>query len=247
MSLPIQRILTKLDDYLSKNDYEGAEKHLLYWVQEAKDGEMDVLCLHNELIGLYRKTGKKQQALEQVDIALNMVEQYGKEQMIDGATTYVNAATAYKAFGMAELSIPLFEKARIIYEKNLPSTDSRIAGLYNNTALALVDLKEFDQAKKLYEKAIDILNDAPRGALEQAISYLNLATMHEVQYGLSQGEEYINECLEKASQLLDKHKDDTDGYYAFVCEKCATVFGYYGWVIYEKQLIKRYTAIYERD
>ena len=114
MSLPIQRILTKLDDYLSKNDYEGAEKHLLYWVQEAKDGEPDVRSLHNELIGLYRKTGKKQQALEQVDIALNMVEQYGKEQMIDGATTYVNSATAYKAFGMAQLSIPLFEKARII-------------------------------------------------------------------------------------------------------------------------------------
>ncbi|MGN0771016.1 MAG: tetratricopeptide repeat protein [Christensenellales bacterium] len=246
MSLPIQRIMTKLDDYLSKNDYQSAEKHLLYWLSEAGE-QPDVLFLHNELIGLYRKTGKKQQTLEHVDKALELVEKYDKSEMIDGATTYLNCATAYKAFGMAQLSVPLFEKARVIYESQLSPDDPRIAGLYNNTALALVDLQQFDRAEQLYHKAIDILSDAPRGALDQAISYLNIATMYETQYGLEKGEEKINECLEIASQLLDKHKEDNDGYYAFVCEKCATVFGYYGWVIYEKQLEKRYTAIYERD
>ena len=36
-----------------------------------------------------------------------------------------------------------------------------------------------------------------------------------------------------------------DGYYAFVCEKCASVFGYYGHFAYEKELYERSRRIYE--
>ena len=36
-----------------------------------------------------------------------------------------------------------------------------------------------------------------------------------------------------------------DGYYAFVCEKCASVFGYYGFFMYEKELHERSRRIYE--
>ena len=34
-SLPTERILSKLDSYFAKNDYEGAERHLKYWLNEA--------------------------------------------------------------------------------------------------------------------------------------------------------------------------------------------------------------------
>ena len=37
-----------------------------------------------------------------------------------------------------------------------------------------------------------------------------------------------------------------DGYYAFVCEKCAPVFGYYGYFLTERELNRRAREIHER-
>jgi len=34
-SVPTARVLDKLDGLLGKNDYEGARKLLLYWLEEA--------------------------------------------------------------------------------------------------------------------------------------------------------------------------------------------------------------------
>jgi hypothetical protein len=36
-----------------------------------------------------------------------------------------------------------------------------------------------------------------------------------------------------------------DGYYAFVCEKCASVFAYYGDFLYAEELEERAKRIYE--
>ena len=58
-SVPQQRIIQKMDEYMAKRDYAGAERHLLYWMEEAKLGQdlRGQLMLHNELIG--QTTGKK--------------------------------------------------------------------------------------------------------------------------------------------------------------------------------------------
>ena len=37
-AIPQQRIIEKMDDYMSRRDYAGAERHLLYWLEEAKLG-----------------------------------------------------------------------------------------------------------------------------------------------------------------------------------------------------------------
>ena len=36
--IPLQRVIDKLDSYLSQRDYESAEKHLTYWLNEAEKG-----------------------------------------------------------------------------------------------------------------------------------------------------------------------------------------------------------------
>lgn len=35
-AVPQQRILQKMDEYMSRRDYAGACRHLLYWLEEAK-------------------------------------------------------------------------------------------------------------------------------------------------------------------------------------------------------------------
>ena len=81
---------------------------------------------------------------------------------------------------------------------------------------------------------------------EVAITYLNLATAAEREYGLVEGDEIIRSYLDIAENLLE-HCKIRDGYYAFVCEKCASVFGYYGRFLYEKSLYDRAQKIYAEN
>lgn len=244
--ISVERILAKLDEHLGRNDYAAAERHLIYWLSEAQaggDGRTELL-MRNELMGLYRKLSRREEALSSVDAALSAVKRMGVEHQVGAATTYLNSATVYKAFGMAERAMPLFERAREIYESELASDDERLGGLYNNTALALIDLGRFSEAYELYEKAISVMRSVEGGALEVAITYLNIATAKEAELGLLEADGEINEYLDRASALLDEN-ESTDGYYAFVCEKCASVFGYYGRFLYDAELRERARRIYE--
>ena len=143
-----------------------------------------------------------------------------------------------------KVPLPLFEKAKEIYESELEPSDSRLGGLYNNMALALVDLERYKEASELYDKAVSVMSSIEYGMLEVAITYLNMASAKEAEIGLLDAEETISHYLKKAEQILENF-DKRDGYYAFVCEKCASVFGYYGYFNYEKQLIERAKRIYE--
>lgn len=246
--ISIDRILSKLDEYLGKNDYSSAERHLLYWKNEAEkynDHRVELLA-RNELMGLYRKLGRRDDALECVRITLERIDALSISNQVGAATSFLNCATVYKAFGMAETAIPLFERARDIYERELDKNDSRLGGLYNNMALALVDLGRFDEANRLYKSAINIMKQNEGGELEVAITYLNMATALEAEKGLLDADEEINGYLSLAEGILEGY-NNRDGYYAFVCEKCASVFGYYGWFLYEKELTERARRIYERD
>ena len=55
-----------------------------------------------------------------------------------------------------------------------------------------------------------------------------------------------NPELIKAKELLEQCKERVDGNYAYTCEKCATVFGYYGDLEYQKILESRSRSINER-
>ncbi len=240
------RVLEKLDEHLHKNDYTAAERHLRYWLTEAQTAHdvKTALLIQNELMGLLRKCARKDEAVATAEAALKTVEEHGLSEQVGAATTYLNSATVFKAFDMAERGIALFEKAREVYERELDPDDGRLGGLYNNMALALVDLGRFEEARALYKKAIDVMMRTENGAPEAAITYLNLASAAEAEHGLLDAAEQIEDLLDTAERLLEGHTV-RDGNYAFVCEKCATVFGYYGRFVYANELKARATRIYE--
>ncbi len=241
-----ERIISKLDEHLHRNDYASAERHLLYWRDEARlagDGRA-LLLIHNELMGLYRKTGRRDEAFSSVQNALDTVEKLGVSDSVGAATAYLNAATVYKAFGRSDESLSLFEKAKNIYERELDELDDRRAGLYNNMALTLVDLGMFDRATELYKKAIYIMENSEDGAPGAAITYLNLANAEEARLGLMEAEDIITNCVTTAKNLLEGY-EKRDGNYAFVCEKCASVFDYFGYFVYAAELKERARRIYE--
>ncbi len=247
-SVPQERIIRRLDEYMSRRDYAGAERHLLYWLEEARLGNdrRGELLLCNELIGHYRKTGDREKAFAFVDRALPLVEELGFEGTVSGGTTCVNAATAFSAFGENERALALFERARAIYE-SLPDTRaSLLGGLYNNMGLVCKALGRFAEASALYEKAMETMARVPNGALEQAITCLNMADAAEAEQGPEAAEARILSLLDRAESLLRDPSVPHDGYYAFVCEKCAPGFDYYGRFVFAEELREEAKKIYER-
>ena len=243
---PRDRILDKLDAYLAKQDFVAAERHLSFWLSEAiatSDSATEML-VRSELVGLYRKLDRREEGLAAVRATLDRVAALGLTDTVGGATAYLNSATAYKAFGDPDSSFPLFTHARAIYERDLPADDARLGGLYNNMALTLVDLARFREADELYRRAVSVMERVPRGGLEVAITYLNMASAAEAEEGLLAADEKILSLLDRARALLDADKSP-DGYYAFVCEKCASVYSYYGQFAYAAELQGRARRIYE--
>ena len=262
--IPQQRVVEKLDDYMSRRDYAGAERHLEYWLAEArathdKRGE---LMVRNELVGHFRKTGNREQAFLHADEALRLVEELGFGETISAGTTYTNVGTAFNAFGEDERSLALFQKAARLYEESEHTKPQLLGGLYNNMALTCVSLGRFDEADALFERALKVMENVEHGELERAITYLNMAdaTVARAKSG-SGGDEVaaladaaceaacetaVEGYLDKALALLDTPSVPRDGYYAFVCEKCTPVFAYYGYFLAEQDLKCRAKAIYER-
>ncbi len=243
--IPVSRVIEKLDEYLNKNDVSGARAHLEYWQKEAlalRD-ERGELAVTDELIGLYRKLGEKALALASSDRAVSLVNSLKLNDTVTEATVLLNVATANKAFGNPEKAVALYERTLAVYREKLSENDVMFAGLYNNAALALTDLKRYDEAEEYYKKAIAITEKAENAAPDEAISYINLAHLKDAQ-NKPKGE--IVECLFQAYDLLSDEKIPQNGYLAFVLSKCYPSYEYFGYARVAKELKEKSEKLYAR-
>ncbi len=246
--IPLARVMARLDEHLSRDDYSGAERHIAYWLDEAQRGgdKRGAYTLYNEQMGLYRKTGRKEPAFAAMDKALALMDELNFAQSAAGGTALVNAATVCTAFGETNRALDLFARAQSVYERELAPVDSRLGGLYNNMALAHAALAQYDEAFAFYAKALAVMEQVENGEPEQAITHLNLANAVEDAIGMEDGIERIEEHVNRAMELLDTPSLPRDGNYAFVCEKCAPTFDYYGQFMYAAALRQRAQEIYDR-
>ncbi len=111
-------------------------------------------------------------------------------------------------------------------------------------ALTCVSIGRYADARELYDLAIEQMGKVAGGELEQAITYLNMADALVAERGMEQSEDAVEELLDTAYALFDATSAPHDGYYAFVCEKCAPVFSYYGYFLAADDLTGRAQAIY---
>ena len=253
-SIPQQRVAEKLDDYMAHRDYAGAERHLQYWLTEAQAirDERGELMVRNELVGHFRKTGNADKAFEHAEAALGLLDSLGFADSISAGTTYTNIATAYNAFGRNAESLELFEKALAAYKASPQTAPQLLGGLCNNMALTCVALGRFDKAFDLYREALETMGHVENGELEQAITYLNMADAVQARAIIespddeSAAEHEIEQLLDTALELLDTPTLPRDGYYAFVCEKCAPAFGHHGYFLADEDLRTRANDIYAK-
>ena len=247
--IPQGRISQRLDELMGQGEYAQAENLLKFWIAEAQANcdQQGEFMVYNEMMGYYRKVGRKEEGYEAINKALELLPTLKYENTVSGATCYTNAATVYTAFNEPEKALKLFRKAEEIYLANLKNNEYKFASLCNNMALALVQLKEFDEANKYYRKSLDVLEDCPQSELEKAMAWLNIADAVIAQKGVSEdSENEIVEYLYNAQLCLDDESVERDSYYAFVADKCYPIYEYFQWYSYAEELKERIREINER-
>ncbi|MDE6302131.1 MAG: tetratricopeptide repeat protein [Clostridia bacterium] len=251
-TIPILRVIDKVDALLAKDNVEEAGRVLEYWESEAralgdKNGLLEIL---SEEIGYYRSTGDSKKGLRAVDDALSLLDCVDTCNSVANATIYLNCATTMKAFGKVEESLGYYDKAKEVYERLLPSDDFRLAGFYNNYAAAMSELKRYKEARDNYNKAIELLK-SKGGYGELAVSYVNLAqtVYDEAEASGAQADDTgveteIDSLLDLAYKCLDDENLPRDGHYASICRKCATAYGFFGYFLQKQDLEERARKIY---
>lgn len=245
--VPIGRVIEKLDATLAGNDLAGAERLIEYWIAEAVTlGDLSgELSLVNEMLGLSRRLGNAEKAKTAIDRALALIDLTGMGSSVSGATVLLNAATTEKAFGAPERAVPLYEKTAEIYKaEKLDEHDAKYAALYNNYATTLADLARFDEAETLYKKALALTREA-KNFPDCAVTYVNMAHLYEAWENIESPK--IAECLAHAEHLLLEQCAERNSYFAFVAEKCAPAFDYFGHFFVAGQLREISREIYERS
>lgn len=244
-TVPMDRVIAKLDNLLETNQTAKAEELLDYWLKEGEilKDKKGVLAILSEQMGHYRKTGNAEKGLEAVRKGLELVEELNMKTTLSGATVMLNAATTMKAFGNAEQGLPIYGEVYAVYQKELCEFDSKKSGLYNNMALALVDVKKYSEAETFYKMALEVLFNNKGYENEIAITYVNLAHLYEE----TKETEKINEQLTLAIKYLNSPNIIRNGYHAYVCSKIAPSFKHFGYDIIESMLNKRVEEIYARN
>lgn len=240
--IPVDHVISKLDSYLAQNDYPNAKRILVYWENDGRQcGDYrGLLSILSEEMGLSRKMNEKEFGLKACEEAIAIIEKHDLQDLVSIATILLNAATTYKAFGRVIDSIPIYEAVKENYKKNLKKDDSLWAGFYNNYALALVDIEDYDLATFYYKEAIDNSKNH-NDYLHIAVTYVNMA---DLVYKKDKDENEIARLLLEAYKLFQNEKNQ-DGYYAYVISNASHAYRFYGYEEIAENLERRANFIYE--
>lgn len=120
-AIPVERIIEKEDEFLSRNDLASAEKLLRYWLDGAKalNDKRGELVVTSELTGVFRKTGNKEESEKYCAEILRLIDETDMAETTSGATFLLNVATNKKAFGDAKGALKFTTKYTRFFQKIL--------------------------------------------------------------------------------------------------------------------------------
>lgn len=239
-------VVRELDRLLDQDRGQEAADWLCRCLSESRQREdwQTELTVLNEMMGFYRNQGDREKGLLAVEEGIRLLGTRGIRESVTAGTTLLNAATTMKAFGKTKESLPYYEEAERLYGRFLPAGDYRLAGFYNNYALALMETGDFRRSEECFQRAMSIMEGLPESTLEIGVTLVNLATLYD---SWQQGEERVRDCLLRAWDCFEDPGVRRNAYYAFNCRKCAGTFGYYGFFFMEEELRMRAEEIYQRN
>jgi len=174
--LDIQKVLAQVDKYFEENKGEEAEKLMQQSIVQAVREEDDASLLHllNELLGYYRETSQRENAMQIASQAIAQAGRMGLEGTIPYATTLLNVANACRVCGKLQESMEYYRQTEEIYARQLEPDDMLTAGLKNNMSLLYQEMGNFAEAKKMLLEALAIV-EKKQAPYELGVTCANLA------------------------------------------------------------------------
>lgn len=199
--MDIQKILSEYDAMFGEKSLEEIEAYLIRMIDEAgAQGKIGVaVTLLNEIIGFYRDTTRKEKALVRCRELETLLQNLQLEGRVEYATSLLNIANAYRAFGLFQESEDHYREAEQIYMRRLVPGDFGFANLYNNWSLLCQETGAFERACDMLRKALQIVDAYEGGVIPQATTRTNLAaTLLQLGTREAYGEavSYLREALD---------------------------------------------------
>ncbi len=205
LSMDIQKVLAEYDSMFGKHTMKEIEGFLLKHLSEArfKSEHQELVTLLNEAIGFYRDTTQKEKALKNCAALMDHLVEMKLEGTIPYATSLLNIANAFRAFGLHKEAIQLFEKVEEIYGNHISKEDFMYASLYNNWALAYQESGEYEKAANMLRKSLTIVDLYKDALIPQATTRTNLASSL-LAIGTETAYEDAMQHLKKALEIFEK-------------------------------------------
>lgn len=194
------------------------------------------VSIGNEMIGFYRSVSWYDKCFRISEDTLMLMEELQLDGTEHFGTTLLNVATGYRAAGRLNESLSYYARALQLYEQLLPSGDYRFAGLYNNISLLLEQLNDNEKAAVFLERAMEIIDNIPEGAAEQASTRVNLALV-KLKLGNMEEAEALLQDARKRYEALEG--TTTDAHYSAALAGLAEVF-------FKKEEYEKSLSFYEK-
>jgi len=159
------------------------------------------------------------EALPAADEALRLAIQASGADSTDAALTYATAAEVHRAAGRPERALPLYRRARAIYEAKYGPDDQRVAPILTEESLILIDDRKFALAEQELRHSLAILDRAcPACTVERCGAESALALLRARQGKYAEADRLFTHVLsvEENSLLPATALADTRSSLAFV-------------------------------
>lgn len=211
--MDINKILLEYDNMYGANSLEEIDEFLTSKIEQAFDEEdfYSALTLMNEMLGFCRDTSQREKGLRYCSEVEGMLNKLNLGDTLEYATSLINVANAYRAFGFLDKAMDAFHTVELIYKAKLPIGEFNYASLYNNWSLLYQELGDFKGAYAMQKKALSVVDMHEKALIQQATTRCNLALtllrMSDNADG-SETSQYYEEAIRYLKESLDIFEAD---------------------------------------
>jgi len=191
-------------NYLMLSDTGKAEKLLTAALQTGREFFPEDIQTARSLEGMSNllvKDNRAAEALPLAEEALTIAIKTTGEESVDTALAYTSVAESHRYLGAPERALPLYRKARMLYEKALGPVHPRVATILSQEGLILMNEGKLNMAEKAMLQCLDALhNSCPACGVEIALAENNLGLLRLKQKRYAEA----NEALTASVELREK-------------------------------------------
>jgi tetratricopeptide (TPR) repeat protein len=195
-------------NYLTMGDANRGESLYLEALQIERELYPNDVELAHTLGGLaaaHVRMGQTVDVLPLAEEALEVARRTAGDNSLDGAQMYANVGEIHRTFGRPDRALPLYRKARFIYEKALGPADPRVFSILSQEGLILMGEGKLTLAERALLQALDGLSKCCAScAPEVSVAENNLGLLRLKQKRYADADQLLTHVLSLQETYLAK-------------------------------------------